>query len=261
MDTLINDITLNLDYFLLVLIRVSALIVTSPIFGRRNIPNQYKIGFCVIMAVVLYLVIDKQEVQYYGFVDFGMLVIKELLFGLVLGYITTLFFAVVQTAGFIMDRMMAFGMVSVFDPQSNTKMPITGNLLYIVLTIMFFRMNAHHQLIYILHSTFEHIPIGQVVLSPQLAFIALEVFILAFIMSVNVAMPLIASGLLGEIVLGFTARMVPQMNVFVVGMPLKVMLGFLMIYFIMPIYVGFTDNIIMEMFESLDKMFRMLGGV
>jgi len=261
MESLINDITLNLEYFLLMFIRVTALIVVSPIFGRRNIPNQYKIGFCVILTVVIYLVTEKATVEYHGFIDFVMLGIKEMLFGVVLGYITTLFFGVVQTAGFIMDRMMAFGMVSVFDPQSNTKMPITGNLLYIVLTIIFFRLNAHHHLIYILQSTFEQIPVGEVVLKPQIAYVALEVFILAFIMTINVAMPLMASGLLGEVALGFTARMVPQMNVFVVGMPLKVTLGFLMIYFIIPVYVGFTENIIIEMFEALDKMFRSLGGV
>jgi flagellar biosynthetic protein FliR len=86
------------------------------------------------------------------------------------------------------------------------------------------------------------------------------VFILAFVLAVNVAMPIIASGLLGEVIMGFIVRLVPQMNIFVVGIPLKVGLGLIMLIFVLPVYVNFTDVIFSDMFNSLDKMFRALGA-
>lgn len=260
MELLIREITSNMDYFALMFIRTSALIVSSPIFGRKNIPNTVKICFCILLTYVLFAAIPSPEaIVYSNVIEYALLIIKELLFGLVMGFVTTMFFGLTQTAGHVIDMMMGFGMVNVFDVQNRIKVPVTGNFLYIVLIITFFSVNAHHQLIHILNTTFTNIPVGHVVLSPQIAYTALEVFILAFVLAVNVAMPIIASGLLGEVVMGFIVRLVPQMNIFVVGIPLKVGLGLIMLFIVIPIYVNFTDVIFSDMLNSLDKMFRALG--
>jgi flagellar biosynthetic protein FliR len=262
MEQIINEISLNIDYFLLMFIRTGALIISSPIFGRRNIPNTAKICFCILLTYVLFAALPAHEaIVYTNVLEYALMVLKEFLFGLVMGFVTTMFFALTQTAGHVIDMMMGFGMVNVFDVQGNVKVPVTGNFFYIILIITFFTVNAHHQLIHILNVTFQSIPVGRVVLSPKIAYTALEVFILAFVLAVNVAMPIIASGLLGEIVMGFIVRLVPQMNIFVVGIPLKVGLGLIMLFFVLPIYVSFTDVIFSDMFNSLDKMFRALGAV
>jgi len=104
------------------------------------------------------------------------------------------------------------------------------------------------------------IPPGHVVLNPAIGLVALEVFVLAFLLVVNVAMPLIASGLLGEVAMGFVVRAIPQMNVFVVGIPLKIAIGFLMLLLILPVFVHFTDVIFERMFVSIDKMIAGLAA-
>lgn len=255
MNDFLGSINQNLDLFILMFVRVSALIISSPIFGRKTIPNILKIGLCLFITYIVFAAYSpKTPPQYSGVAEFAMLIIKELLFGLVVGYVTTLFFSLVQTSGAVMDMQMGFGMVNVFDVQSNISVPVTGNLFNIVLLITFFGVNGHLKLIYLLKSTFTQIPVGTTTLNPALGLAALDVFILAFVLAVNVAMPLIAAGLLGEIALGFIVRAVPQMNVFVVGIPLKIILGFMVLMLILPIFVNFTGVIFDRMFESMDKM-------
>ena len=259
MDGIVSAITANLDYFILMFLRVSALIISSPIFGRKNVPNMLKIAFCVLITYVIFSANPLgTAVSYNGVIDFALLCIKELLFGLVMGFVTTLFFSLVQTAGQVMDMQMGFGMVSVFDVQSNISVPVTGNMLNVILLIAFFGVNGHLKLIYIVRATFSHIPVGQVALNAAIGLVALEVFVLAFLLAINVAMPLIASGMLGEVVLGFIVRAIPQMNVFVVGIPLKMFLGFLILLLILPVFVAFTDVIFRNMFSSID---RLLAGL
>jgi flagellar biosynthetic protein FliR len=261
MDGILSAVTTNLDYFILMLLRVSALIISSPIFGRKNVPNMMKIAFCVLVTYVIFSADPKSAaIGYSGPIGFAMLCLKELLFGLVLGYVTTLFFSLVQTAGQVMDMQMGFGMVNVFDVQSNISVPISGTLLNTILLITFFGVNGHLRLIYIVRSTFTTIPVGQVSLNPAIGMAALEVFALAFLLAVNVAMPMIAAGLLGEVAMGFIVRAIPQMNVFVVGIPLKMLLGFLILLLIIPVYASFTDVIFRNMFSSIDKMLAGLAS-
>ena len=179
---------------------------------------------------------------------------------MVLGYVTTLFFSIVQTSGQVMDMQMGFGMVNVFDVQNNINIPITGNLLTIVLLISFFSVNGHLQLIYIVNATFTAIPVGEVVLNPLIGITALEVFVLSFLLAIKVAMPMIAAGLLGEVMMGVVVRAIPQMNIFVVGIPLKIILGFLMLLLILPVYVCFTNTIFDQMFTAMDRMISGLAG-
>ncbi len=258
METVLDNISLKLDLFILMFIRVSALIVSSPIFGRKTLPNILKICLCLVLTYVMFAASASQpQIEYRNFIEFIVLCIKELLFGLVMGFTLTLFFSLVQISGQYIDMQMGFGMVNVLDPHSNLNVPITGELLNIVLLVTFFGANGHLKLIYIINSTFGSIPVGTVSLNPAIGLTALEVFILAFLLSVDVALPLIASGLMGEVALGFITRAVPQINVFVVGIPLKVILGFMMLLLVLPVYVGFTDVIFDRMFRSINTM--MLG--
>lgn len=261
MDKILDSINQNLDLFILMFIRVSALIISSPIFGRKTLPNLLKVGLCLAITYVVFAAYSPKTVPVYsGVFEFALLCIKELLFGLVLGYVTTLFFSLVQTSGQVMDMQMGFGMVNVFDVQNNISVPVTGNLFNIVLLLSFLGVNGHLKLVYILTSTFKQIPVGTVALNPAIGLVALDVFILAFMLAVNVAMPLIAAGLLGEVAMGFIVRAIPQMNVFVVGIPLKILLGFLALLLILPIFVGFTNVIFDRMFESVNTMILGLGG-
>lgn len=255
MANALNAVAHHLEYFVLIFLRVSALIFSSPVFGRRNLPNQFKICLSIVLAYIAFTAAPSLRlISYNSILEYVLLCVKELLFGLVLGYVTTLFFAIAQVAGHVIDMQMGFGMVNIFDVQSNISVPVTGNFLYTIMMLAFFAVNGHQQLVYIILKTFSNIPPGKVALSASLGITALEVFALSFAMALNVAMPIVASGFLGEAIMGVIVRTTPQMNVFVVGIPLKILLGFAALLLILPVYVSFTDGLFQKMFSSIDYM-------
>ena len=257
MDRIVDAVMLNIDYFVLIFLRISALIFSSPIFGRKTLPNAVKLMLCMTLTYVIYAADpDPAVIVYSNVIQYVLLCVKELLFGLVLGYVTTLLFSIPQTAGYVIDMQMGFGMVNVFDVQSNISVPVTGNFLYTVMMLCFFAVDGHHELIYIINGTFSYIPVGQVTLNPALGVSALEVFSLAFVLAAKVAMPMIAAGMMGEILMGIVVRTAPQMNVFVVGIPLKIIMGFLALLLLLPVYVNFTNTLFDNMFESIHYMLR-----
>ena len=262
LETLQNLLPLQLDVFLLLMLRVSALIFTSPIFGRRNIPAMVKIGFCLLLTYILYVSYPMAAPLDYGgsvFV-YGFMCLKELAFGLILGFVTTAFFGLVFTSGQIIDMHMGLGMAGVTDVQNEIQVPMVGNLLNLILILAFFGVNGHQMLIRILSITVKQIPLGQVVISPDIGLAAAEVFALTFLLAVNVAMPVIAAALLGEVAMGILLRTVPQMNVFVVGIPVKLLIGLLMLLVMMPVFVGFTGTIFSNMYTAIEQLFSGLIG-
>ncbi len=249
----------NIDYALLLFLRVTGLIVSSPIFGRNSVPNITKIMFSLSLTVLFILCVPQAPpVAYMGGMHYMLVCAGEMLFGVVLGFVTTMFFSVVFTAGNIIDTQMGFGMVNVFDPQSGAQVAVTGNLLNIVMLLAFFAANGHTYLIHLLFRTFQGAPVGHVTLRPEIALAAMEAFCNSFILAVRVAMPFIASGLLAEAALGVIIRTVPQMNMFVVGIPLKVIIGFVMLIITIPVFIRFTTVIFDSMFDSVEILFMEL---
>jgi flagellar biosynthetic protein FliR len=180
----------------------------------------------------------------------------ELLFGMVMGYVLNAFLMSVFTSGSLIDMQMGFGMVNVFDVQANISVPIMGNWLNLALLMIFFAVNGHLRLIEMLHLTFMRVPIGHIALDVNIAQVALNVFVRSFILAVSVAMPIVASGLVLEVSLGIIVRTVPQMNVFVVGFPIKIMVGFIVLMVCIPVFVGLSSEIFNEMFDFIDELFR-----
>lgn len=261
MSSTINSIFENADYFLLLFFRVGALFISSPIFGRTNIPNLTKIGFMATLAYFFFIAGPAPvAVEYATLFGFFLLIAREIILGMAMGFVTNLFFTLTYTAGQLIDMQIGFGVVNVYDPQNNTQVPMIGNVLNILLLVLFFIMDGHHRLIYVVYLTLEALPVGTLQLSPNIGLVALEVFANAFTLGVMVALPVIASGLTLEITFGALVRTVPQIHMFVVGMPIKALLGFLLIIILIPVFAGFSERIFSQMFSAMDMMFATLQG-
>lgn len=260
LDLMAQLFPVDLNYFLLLFLRVSGLIFSSPVFGSRRVPALAKIGFCLVVANILYACLPRETLEFSHSFEYLFMCIKELAFGLILGFVTTAFLNLVLTSGQIIDMQMGFGMSGVTDAQSDIQVPVVGNFLSVALIIAFFGMNGHLRLIDIIRSTVQQIPLGQVQISPNIGYAAMEVFALSFVLAVNVAMPVIAASLLTEMAMGVLIRTVPQMNVFVVGIPVKIIVGLLMLLVMMPVFVAFTGTIFNNMFSSIEQLFINLTG-
>ncbi len=256
MAEIINAITLYSDFFFLAFMRISGLLFTT-IFSRRNIPMQARIMLCLTITAALFPLYPKiGPLAYSSVLGYAMLIALELLFGLVMGYVMNAFLQLVFTSGTLIDMQMGFGMVNVFDVQANLSVPIMGNLLNLILMMVFIATNGHLKLIEIIHLTFFRAPIGHILISVNIVQVALDVFVRTFTLAIMVSMPIVASGMVLEVALGIIVRTVPQMNVFVVGFPLKIMIGFIVMIMCIPVFVELSEPVFDEMFAMIDQMFR-----
>ena len=262
MSSVFDAIIGNADYFVLLVFRVGGLVVTSPIFGRVNIPNMAKICFTVAIGYLFFTIFPQTtDITYTTLFGFVLLCAGELLLGMALSFVTNVFFALTSyTAGQIIDMQIGFGIVSVYDAQNNMQAPVTGNIINLMLLILFFAVNGHRQLIEMVYLTIERMPIGTLVFSPNIGIVALEIFSRAFLLGIMMALPILASGLTLEISFGMLMRAVPQIHMFVIGIPLKMMVGLFIFAVTLPIYAGFSSRIFEELFDGLERMFAVFVG-
>ena len=262
MSTTVNSILANADYFVLLFFRVGALFISSPIFGRINIPQLVKISFMGALTFLFFLIGPPPTLlEYSTLFGFFLLVAKEIVIGIALAFVTNIFFSLTFTAGQLIDMQIGFGIVNVYDPQNNTQIPMIGNLLNVILVITFFLVDGHQRLIYLVYLTLEALPIGTLTLSGGIGLVMLEIFANAFAIGIMVAMPVLASGLVIEITFGTLARSVPQLHMFVIGMPLKTAIGFVLLTILLPVFISFSGRIFSEMFDAIDLVFGTLRGL
>jgi len=262
MEDLFVGLIYDWDYFLLLLLRVCGLLFISPIFGRRNIPVMARIGYCAVIAAMFYMAIPQAAPLNYNddLFLYILLCVKELLFGMVFGAVVSFFFAFTNVAGQLIDMQMGFAMVNLLDPSTGTNTPVTGVLLNTAMLLSFFAVNGHLYLIDLLHKSLEKVPIGEIMINPNIGWIMLEFFIQAFLLGVIVALPIIASGMLSDVSFGLLMKTVPQLNAFAIGIPVKMILGFLVLTAFMPMFIPFSNYVFDQMFVGLDKAFALLTG-
>jgi flagellar biosynthetic protein FliR len=239
----ILNVYLNrLDLLILVLVRMTGLFVIVPIFSARNIPTYVKIGLAFIISIIITSTMKPVDLTYYGStLMYSVLIFKEFVVGVIIGFVSYLIFSSIFMAGQIVDTQIGFGMVNVFDPISNVQLPVTGNFYYIVSLLIFLMADGHHILLAGIFRSYDVLPIGTAVFNTSLigTFTKLmgEIFIIGF----KIAAPVVLAVLVTDIGLGILTKTMPQLNVYVIGMPLKIFLGLLIIMIVMPAFAGVID--------------------
>ena len=248
-------------HFLLILMRISAIFLSSPIFGRNNIPNLAKIILSVLITYIL-LPITPME---YGDVTGNLVVfvgacLTEFLIGAVMGFVVTLFFSAVTFAGQIIDTQLGFSMANVFDPQSG-QVTVTSGLLNTVVLLAFFAIDGHLTIIRLFADSYYYVPIRQGILNPDIAVYIVQLFSTMLILAAKFAVPVIAAAIVSEIGFGIIVRTVPQMNVFVVGIPLKIVIGTAILFLMIPVYLVMCNTLFDSMFVSMEILLKgMISG-
>ncbi len=244
------------EYLALLFIRVTGMILSSPIYGRQNIPALAKVALCLALTWFFYKTVPQIAVVNTQSVWVLLaLMVGELLIGLIMGMLLTMLFSAVFTAGQLIDMQLGFGMANVYDPQFGTSIPLVGNFLNVMLLVLFFGCDGHLRLITMLYTTLIRIPVGTVAPVREIAITFAELFSNAFVLGIRMAMPLIVAGMLLEAIMGMIIRTVPQMNVFAIGLPLKVIVGFLIMLMVVPVFAQMTGEIFSELFNGIDTLF------
>ncbi|HIS29784.1 MAG TPA: flagellar type III secretion system protein FliR [Candidatus Avamphibacillus intestinigallinarum] len=250
----------SLLVFLLVVVRITGFFVMLPLFSYSTIPNLFKIGFMFFFGLIITTTIGNIELTFDGFYLF--LLMKEALVGLAIGLFAYIILSAIQIAGGFIDFQMGFAIANVIDPQTGAQSPLTGQYFYIISLLFLLSVDGHHLLIDGMYYSYQAIPVDQLVslsnqsLIDKVIYTFSEMFLTAF----QLAIPIVGCLFLVDIALGMIARTVPQLNVFVVGLPLKILVSFISILVFLALYIGIVKRLFTYMFDTLHGFMQILGG-
>lgn len=249
--------------FLLIFCRVTAFFVVTPIFAYKTVPVIFKIGLSFFISLIIFSMHAENQVLIMD-VQYILFIIREVLIGLMLGFIVYIFFAVTLTAGGIIDMQIGFAMANVIDPVSGTSVPLLGNFKYLLMLLMFFMVNGHHYLLTGLMDSYIWIPIENdwfaKVAEGSLAQFITEAVINSLVIGVQMALPMMVAMFIVDVGLGFLAKTAPQFNVFVIGFPVKIMLGLFLLVLLMPSLGFIFEKVFSIMFNQIEQFFGVVKG-
>ena len=249
--------------FLLMFCRITSFFVVSPLFSIRQVPAPFKIGLGFFVSLIVFLA---SGFQYTVPMDAGYLlyVIHEVLAGLLLGYIFYLFFAVAQISGAFVDLQMGFGMANIIDPMTGVSAPLTGNFKYFLLLAVFLAMNGHHYMLSALMDSYEWLPLAgelyKALASGSVTELLTRTVATTFILGFQLAAPIIVAMFLTDTGLGFLAKTAPQFNVFVIGLPLKILVGLLVMMACLAGFASFCSYLMSVLFDHLRQLMAVMTG-
>ncbi|WP_170007400.1 flagellar biosynthetic protein FliR [Bacillus fonticola] len=242
----------ELPAFLLILARVSSFFLTVPFYSYKTIPVQYKILFSILFSWTLVFVVDAESIP----IDdaFILLVIKEVMVGLALGFTAMIILSAVQIAGGLIDFQVGFAIANVIDPQTGAQTPMLGQYFYVFVILFLLSVDGHHVLLDGLFYSYQWVGLTDTIWGlgkgETVEFIA-KSFSTMFAIAFQLAIPVVATLFLVDVALGITARAVPQLNIFVVGFPLKILVNFLVLIIVFAVFMTAVKGLFEFMFISM----------
>lgn len=243
----------DLEYFLLILTRVSCFIFVAPFFSLRNTPNNVKIGLSFFSSLLLYQTLTPAPAVVYSTVlEYAIIIIKEAMTGLLLGFGATICSSIVNFAGAVADMETGLSMATLMDPTTRDNSSITGVLYQYALMLMMIATGMYTYLFGALADSFTLIPInGAIFRGDSLANTMIRFLTDYVVIGFRIVLPIFCVMLLLNAVLGILAKVAPQMNMFAVGMQLKVLVGLSVIFFTASMLPGAADFVFREMREVI----------
>lgn len=249
------------DIFLLVFVRFVGFFAIVPIFSGKNIPVMTRLGFALLLSLMVFtsgnikfITLDDNIIGY------ALLILKEFIVGIIIGYVAFFVFNILYLSGFLSDQQIGLTMANVFDPISQVQVPISGNLYYFMLCAFFVVTGGHRMIISTFFYSFEALPIGTAVIlnNEMLLKTMVELMVQFFIIGTLVALPVIGVILVLDVALGVMARAVPRMNIFAVGMSLKIFIGLIILWIVSPMFITVYEMIYELLTEELLKIIKVM---
>ena len=242
----------NFEIFLLILVRVSCFIFIAPFFGMANVPGRLKIGLAVCISVLVNGFVDTSYVGYTGMLGYAVIVLKEGITGLLIGLAANICNSIILFAGNIIDMDIGLSMAQEFDPINHTQVTITGNLYFYFVMLLLVVSDMHHVILNSFVDAFALIPInGQVFDWEHLASGFITYMADMFVIAFRIMLPIFACIMILNSILGIMVKVSPQMNMFAVGLQLKVLVGLCVLFITVRMLPGIADFIYTEMKQMM----------
>lgn len=245
----------DLEYFLLILVRVSFFVYVAPFFAMTNTPRRVKIGLCVLISYLLFVYVDHNEVVYSSLLGYAIIVMKEAVTGLLIGWGAQICMTVAAFAGSIADMEVGLSMVSLMDPLTRESATFSGVFYQYLFTLMLIISGLYQYLLQALIDTFTLIPVGGAVLQIDSLLSSMMRFMSDYIIiGFRICLPIFCVILILNCTLGVLAKVSPQMNMFAVGMQMKVLVG-LSVMFLTVRMLPDAANFIFREMQTMIKAF------
>lgn len=212
------------------------MIMLAPVFGARGVPALVRLGLAASISVIVYPLISAAKPSIpIELLPYIAVVIKEVLVGLVIGFVIYTLTAVLQGAGQLIDFQMGFTMGAAIDPVYGVQSPMMGNFQMVLATMLLLSTNAHHYLIAAMLKSYAYIPINPSILPGHFSFYT-QLVANVFALAIQLAMPIFGALLVSDIGVGLLSRTVPQINIFSIVFPVKIIFGLVILYLSIPFF-------------------------
>lgn len=248
----------GLTCFIYIVARMSGFILFNPILGRTNLNNMFKSGFILVLSVFMYGTVNQTVTTPDTTIEFILHILLELMLGFLLGMVVQFFFYIPQMAGFTIDTQLGLTMNQDYDPGSKANMSVNGTLLNVLMTLLFFAANGHHTLLRIILTSGDVVPLGAVTLTNEAFSALLEIFCQCSVLAVKLCLPILAAELVGQVGMGVLMKVIPQINVFVINIDLKVIIGLVLLLILISPFSEFLLQVESGMLDSLENILHML---
>ncbi|MDE6220936.1 MAG: flagellar biosynthetic protein FliR [Lachnospiraceae bacterium] len=246
----------ELEYFLLVFVRIASFVFVAPFFSTRGVPNNVKIALSVFVAYIMYQFGPEHVYpEYNTILGFATVVLKEVTVGLLIGLAAQMCTSIVLFAGRIIDMEVGLSMANVFDPTTNEQASITGAILQYGVMLILYTTGLHRYLLKALMETYILIPISGARVNTDRLLETLIIFLSDYIViGFRICLPVFASITLMNIVLALLAKLAPQMNMFSVGIQLKLLAGLSVIMITITLLPDVCNFITIQMQQLIVSM-------
>lgn len=248
----------NFEAFLLILVRITGFIYTAPFFSLRNIPNRVKAGLALFMAAILFYTVAYTTPEYNTVIEFVVLIVGEALAGAMMGFFANIAYQIITFAGQVIDMEIGFSMISEIDPTTSIQTTITANFYGYAILLMMMITNLHHFFIRAIIDSFQIVELGKVSINPGSYQLMVDFITNYFIIGFRIVLPIFASILVVNTILAILAKIAPQMNMFVIGMQLKIFVGLFVLILVIEMIPSIADFIFNEMVTMLKSSIELL---
>ena len=251
----------RLTLFLYITVRMAGFILFTPFFGRSNVPNTFKAGFTLVLAVTASGIYTGEVLPMpVTLMEFAVRLILELGVGFLVGVVMTLFLFVPSYAGHIMDEQMGMAMAQTYDPSFQGQATPASNVLNIFSILIFFSANGHHTLLRLMLDSGGVVPFGTAALGSEAAEKVAALFIDCTLLSIKLCLPVLGAELMGQVGMGVLMKAIPQINVFAINIELKVIIGLAMLYFLLAPISEFLLTMENTMLLEVEKAIALATG-
>lgn len=241
--------------FLLVLARVGGIFTTAPVFGNVNVTPMVRVAIALALTFVFLPMAKITDVPS-DLLPFVAAIGKEVVVGLAMGFMASLMFTAIQMAGAYIDLQVGFGFAQIVDPMTRESHAVLSQFQNFAATLLFLALNGHHLMITGLADSFSILPLGTMAIKGAAVGGLVEAFAGIFLAALKIGAPVVGAIFLTDVALGILARTVPQLNVFVVGLPAKMAVALLAVIAVMPMALAVMSHLFSGLHRDLILLIR-----